>query len=115
MQPPICKRGPAACCSSTTKAESRSGLAGAIPGRTSRSSASNRTLRRVDADAQFKAHTPVYVNVADLGFKTVNRIIIAIGLLLGLVYLAVMPRHGARTGESDGIEFALFILLMLMF
>ncbi|MFL6539638.1 MAG: glycosyltransferase family 87 protein [Chthoniobacterales bacterium] len=75
----------------------------------------NRTLRRVDADAQFKAHTPVYVNVADLGFKTVNRIIIAIGLLLGLVYLAVMPRHGARTGESDGIEFALFILLMLMF
>jgi hypothetical protein len=44
-----------------------------------------------------------------------NRIIVGAGLLLGLVYLAVMPRRSARTRETDALEFALFILLMLMF
>jgi hypothetical protein len=75
----------------------------------------NRTLRHVDANEQFNAHTPVYVNFADLGFKTVNRLIIVVGLILGLVYVAVMPWRNARTRETDAIEFALFILLMLMF
>ena len=42
-------------------------------------------------------------------------IIVGAGLLLGLVYLAVMPRRNARRRETDALEFALFILLMLMF
>ena len=75
----------------------------------------NRMLRHVDADDQFKPHTPVYANIADLSFTAVNRIIVGAGLLLGLVYLAVMPRRSARTRETDALEFALFILLMLMF
>jgi hypothetical protein len=35
--------------------------------------------------------------------------------LLGLLYLAVMPRQAQRTPDTDALEFALFILLLLMF
>ena len=75
----------------------------------------NRMLRRVDANEQFGPHEVIYVNVADLSFAAVNRIIVGAGLLLGLAYLAVMPRRNERTRDTDGVEFALFILLMLMF
>ncbi|MDQ6940346.1 MAG: hypothetical protein M3119_09350, partial [Verrucomicrobiota bacterium] len=36
-------------------------------------------------------------------------------LVLGSVYLAVMPRRRRRTEETDAIEFALLILLLLLF
>ena len=75
----------------------------------------NRMLRHIDADDQYRAHTPYYANIADLSFRTVNAIIIAAGLVLGSVYLAVMPRRGRRTCQSDAIEFALLVLLLLLF
>lgn len=75
----------------------------------------NRLLRPIDADNDRRAHTPVYVNLADLSFATVNQIILGAGLLLGLIYLGVMPRSRQRTRETDAIEFALFLLLLLMF
>jgi glycosyl transferase family 87 len=74
----------------------------------------NRLLRHVDADAASAPHRPIYVNFADLEFATVNVIIIAVALALGILFVVVMPRHGMRTPESDGIEFALLILLMLI-
>lgn len=76
----------------------------------------NRLLRPIDADNdRFRTHTPIYVNLADLSFAMVNRIILGAGLLLGLIYLGVMPRSRQRTHETDAIEFALFLLLLLMF
>jgi hypothetical protein len=36
-------------------------------------------------------------------------------LLFGLVYVAAMPRRNRRTLETDAIEFALLLLLILMF
>jgi hypothetical protein len=33
---------------------------------------------------------------------------------LGIVFIAVMPQRGMRTAQSDAIEFALLLLLMLM-
>ncbi len=75
----------------------------------------NRLLRHIDADEQYNRHVPIYVNLADLSFTAVNRIVVGTGLLLGLVYLAVMPRRDRRTRESDALEFALFLLLLLMF
>ena len=75
----------------------------------------NRLLRPVDADYQDFAHTPIYVNVADLSFSAVNRIILGAGLALGLIYLGVMPRRAQRTRETDALEFALFLLLLLLF
>ena len=75
----------------------------------------NRLLRNVDADDQHAAHTPLYVNVADLSFATVNKLILATALLLGLMYVAVMPRQRAATAESFALETALLLLLVLLF
>jgi hypothetical protein len=75
---------------------------------------SNRLLRRVDADAGSAPHQPVYVNFANLKFSAVNAIVIGIALALGILFIAVMPQRGMRTADSDAIEFALVLLLMLM-
>jgi len=75
---------------------------------------SNRLLRHVDADAASAPHKPVYVNLADLSFPVVNAIIVSVALTLGILFIAVMPQRDMRTAESDAIEFALLLLLMLM-
>lgn len=75
----------------------------------------NRMLRHIDADEQYGPHKAHYANIADLSFSAVNRIIMAIGLMLGLIYVAVMPRRKRRTSETDALEFALLLLLMLLF
>src|SRR2546423_9461660 len=75
---------------------------------------SNRLLRHVDADAASAPHQPVYVNFADLKFPVVNAIIIGVALALGILFIAVLPQRGMRTAESDAIEFALLLLLILM-
>ena len=75
---------------------------------------SNRLLRHVDADAASAPHQPVYVNFADLSFRLVNAIIISVTLALGFLFVTVMPQRGMRTSDTDAIEFALLLLLMLM-
>ena len=75
---------------------------------------SNRLLRHVDADAASAAHEPVYVNFADLKFPIVNAIIVSAALALGVVFMAAMPQRATRSAESDAIEFALLLLLILM-
>jgi len=74
----------------------------------------NRLLRHVDADAASVPHKPVYVNLADLSFPVVNAIIISVVLALGVLFIAAMPDRDMRTAESDAIEFAMLLLLMLM-
>jgi hypothetical protein len=75
---------------------------------------SNRLLRRVDAEAASPPDQPVYVNVANLKFWAVNAIVVGIAVTLGVIFIAVMPQRGMRTPESDAMEFALLLLLMLM-
>lgn len=75
----------------------------------------NRLLRHVEYDHKYEPHEPVYANVADLDFKTVNRIIAGCALALGLIFVTAMPRAARRTPETDAIEFALLCLLMLLF
>jgi hypothetical protein len=75
----------------------------------------NRLLRHVEYDHKFEPHEPVYANFADLDFGTINRIIVACALALGLAYVAMMPRSTRRTPETDAIEFALLLLLILVF
>ena len=75
----------------------------------------NRLLRHVEYDHKYEPHEPVYANLADLDFRTINRIILAAALALGLVYVTVMPRFTRRTPETDAIEFALLLLLILVF
>lgn len=75
----------------------------------------NRLLRHVEYDHKFAPHEPAYANLADLDFATVNRIILACALALGLIYVGVMPRRERRSSETDAIEFALLLLLILIF
>jgi hypothetical protein len=75
---------------------------------------SNRLLRHVDADAASAPHQPIYVNFGDLEFAVVNVIVMGTALALGMFFILVMPGRGMRTAETDGIEFALLLLLMLM-
>ena len=75
----------------------------------------NRLLRHVEYDHKYEPHEPVYVNFADLDFRTVNAIILAIALALGLLFITVMPRTARRSSRTDAIEFALLLLLMLVF
>ncbi|MBA3273553.1 MAG: DUF2029 domain-containing protein [Chthoniobacterales bacterium] len=75
----------------------------------------NRLLRHVEYDYQYGPHTPMYTNVADLDFKTVNAIIVGTALLFGFAFIGVLPRPARRTSRTDAIEFTLLLLLMLMF
>jgi alpha-1,2-mannosyltransferase len=109
----------------------------------------NRLLRHIEYDQKYEPHEPVYANVADLDFNTVNRIILACALGLGLVFIMTMPPSArffcsrrpvggareatpsntdashneaateesrqCRTPETDAIEFALLLLLILVF
>jgi hypothetical protein len=74
----------------------------------------NRLLRHVDADTASAPHRAIYVNFADLKFLVVNAIIVVVALALGILFIAAMPRRDLRTAESDAVEFALLLLLMLM-
>jgi hypothetical protein len=75
---------------------------------------SNRLLRHVDAAAASAPHSPVYINIADLKFSTVNAFITAVALALGLMFIAAVPQRDVRRPETDAIEFALLLLLILM-
>jgi hypothetical protein len=73
----------------------------------------NRLLRPVDA-FQLKKES-ICVNFADLEFKSINVIIIIVGLGLCLFYIISMPRHAQRTVHTDSIEYAMLLLLILIF
>jgi hypothetical protein len=74
---------------------------------------SNRLLRHNLADENPRSN--FYVNVVDLDFRTTNAIIVGVALSLCFFYIGVMPRHSQRTRESDAIEFAMLLLLILLF
>jgi len=75
----------------------------------------NRLLRYVEYDHKYAPHQPAYANFANLDFATVNEIIIGCALGLGVLFVTAMPRTSRRTRETDAIEFALLLLLMLVF
>ncbi|MCE9563163.1 MAG: DUF2029 domain-containing protein [Planctomycetes bacterium] len=74
---------------------------------------SNRLLRHKKADDN--PASEYYANVVDWDFRTVNAIIVGVALSLCLFYIGVMPSHSKRTPQSDTIEFAMLLLLILLF
>jgi hypothetical protein len=65
------------------------------------------------ADAELRSAWRV--NFANLEFRTVTAVTLSAILLISLFVVAVMPSRSRRTPESDAIEFALVILLTVMF
>jgi hypothetical protein len=52
------------------------------------------------------------MNVVDLSFKETNLVVLAVSLLLGLGFLAVMPPAARRTARSDAEEIGILFCLM---
>jgi hypothetical protein len=52
------------------------------------------------------------MNLADLGFKTANWIVLAISLAIGLGYVAVMPERSRTTPRSNAEELGILFCLM---
>jgi hypothetical protein len=52
------------------------------------------------------------MNVVDISFTAANLLVIAISLLIGLGYIAVMPPASRRTEKSDAEEIAILFCLM---
>jgi hypothetical protein len=52
------------------------------------------------------------MNIVNLDFKTANLLVAAISLLIGLGYVAVMPRATRRTERSDAEEIGILFCLM---
>ena len=69
----------------------------------------------LEREAHQPPHVAIYVNFLDLPFKTVNLVILASTLCLGLFYVLVMPPSSLRSPTSDAIEWALLIILILIF
>jgi hypothetical protein len=74
----------------------------------------HRWLRHVTADHDDNV-PPMWVNVADLKFETVNHIATGLSLLICLGYVAVMPRGRRRTRFTDAAEGAMLLILIIMF
>jgi Glycosyltransferase family 87 len=72
----------------------------------------HRLTRPVNYNQDDPARPPRYMNLLDLDFKTANWIVIAISLLIGLGYVAVMPSRARRTARSDAEEIGILFCLM---
>ena len=73
----------------------------------------NRLLRPIPGDGEAKETWTV--NIADLDFRSINAVIAATGLGLCGFYVAAMPRRARRTAQTDAIETAMLLLLILCF
>jgi hypothetical protein len=73
----------------------------------------HRLLRPVNAHR--KRDETLLVNVVDVDFKYVTAAIVLTGLGLCLFYILCMPRYRDRTNLSDALEYAMLLLLILIF
>jgi hypothetical protein len=72
----------------------------------------HRLTRPVNYNQDEPSKPARYMNLLDLDFKTVNWIVAAISLLIGLGYIAVMPSRARRTPRSDAEELGILFCLM---
>jgi hypothetical protein len=73
----------------------------------------HRLLRPVNAHR--KRDEVLFINIANIDFKYVTLVIVLIGLGLCFFYLHCMPPRNQRTNFSDTLEYAMLLLLILMF
>jgi hypothetical protein len=73
----------------------------------------HRLLRPVNAHR--KRDEVLLINIANIDFKYVTLAIVLIGLGLCFFYLHCMPPRNQRTNFSDTLEYAMLLLLILMF
>jgi hypothetical protein len=73
----------------------------------------HRLLRPVNAHRE--GEQTLFVNVAAIDFKYVTLVIVLTSLALCLFYILCMPSRTQRTNSSDALEYAMLLLLILIF
>ena len=75
----------------------------------------HRWLRAIDADGDtFEPHDALFVNVLDLNYPTATLVIAGFAGLIGLGYVAGMPRRANRTPATTTLETASLTALMII-
>ncbi|MCP3406846.1 glycosyltransferase 87 family protein [Bradyrhizobium sp. CCGB01] len=72
----------------------------------------HRLVRPINYNQEDANKPPRTMNIIDVDYKTANWIVLALSALLGLGFLAVMPRQARRTARSDAEELAILFCLM---
>ena len=72
----------------------------------------HRLTRPINYNQEDPAKPVRTMNIVNLDFKAANLLVVAISLLIGLGYVAVMPRAARRTERSDAEEIGLLFCLM---
>jgi hypothetical protein len=72
----------------------------------------HRLTRPVNYNQDNAAKAPAYMNLLDLDFKTANWVVLAISLMIGLGYIAVMPARSRTTPRSNAEELGILFCLM---
>jgi hypothetical protein len=72
----------------------------------------HRLVRPVNYNQDDPAKPPAYMNLADVSFKTANWIVLAVSLLIGLGFIAVMPPRARVTSRSNAEELGILFCLM---
>ncbi|WP_027569059.1 glycosyltransferase family 87 protein [Bradyrhizobium sp. URHA0013] len=72
----------------------------------------HRLVRPINYNQEDANKPPRTMNVIDVDYRTANWIVLALSALLGLAFVAVMPRQGQRTARSDAEELGILFCLM---
>jgi len=72
----------------------------------------HRLVRPINYNIDDPSKPPRTMNVIDVDYKTANWIVLAVSVLLGLGFIAVMPSANRRTSRSDAEELGILFCLM---
>jgi hypothetical protein len=72
----------------------------------------HRLVRPINYNQEDPNKPPRTMNIIDVDYKTANWIVLAVSVLLGLGFLAVMPPQARRTARSDAEELGILFCLM---
>ncbi|MFC7695447.1 MULTISPECIES: glycosyltransferase family 87 protein [Bradyrhizobium] len=72
----------------------------------------HRLVRPINYNQEDPSKPARTMNVIDVDYRTANWIVLALSALLGLGFVAVMPRQARRTARSDAEELGILFCLM---
>jgi Glycosyltransferase family 87 len=72
----------------------------------------HRLTRPINYNQDNPAEPPAYMNLVDLDFRTANWVVLAVSIMIGLGYVAVMPARSRTTPRSNAEELGILFCLM---
>ncbi|MBR0738386.1 DUF2029 domain-containing protein [Bradyrhizobium liaoningense] len=72
----------------------------------------HRLVRPINYNQEDPNKPPRTMNIIDVDYRTANWIVLALSAVLGLGFVAIMPRQARRTARSDAEELGILFCLM---